>query len=114
MIEPIAYLALVGGVSLLIFGAASTTPGWPVLGGLILVAIGVGRLLVRGKADSARRREEAEIRAHQLRMMREQAGQQPMPPWEPPTQAGRQPMPPWEPPTQAGRQPMPRWEPPRH
>jgi hypothetical protein len=59
------------GVLFLLLGLGS----WPhsifgILLGVILTAIGVGRVQVKRSGDRKRQAEEAEIRAHQLRIIR--------------------------------------------
>lgn len=67
------YLSLLIGGILLTLGIGSHTT-LPTLGGIIFLAIGVGRVIARHKVDAARRAEEDELRTYQLRQMR---GQQP-------------------------------------
>jgi hypothetical protein len=74
------YLALIFGALLLLTGISGGV-GILTLAGLILLAIGAGRLIVRHKANAARRAEQDEIRAWQFRQMRAEQPKQDQPDW---------------------------------
>jgi ABC-type taurine transport system ATPase subunit len=63
------YLILLIAGLLLTVGASAGV-GILMLGGLVLLAIGVGRVIARHKVNAARRAEQDEIRAWQLQQIR--------------------------------------------